>query len=166
MLAFCLRVGVGVHAARAIFFVTLGTVSSSDRTCSEALGLARERVHTAAGLLRALSTVTASLVVDGRKSITGPRPWVATMQSYYEKNSPRAQRSVTLIIPHANTPLGQIGPVPSSPVPSSPGSSVGGDLQNTAPALLLLAFVLGRRTSTSTRRSPPRRRGVPTASSR
>ena len=87
------------------------------------------------------------------------------MQSYYEKHSPRAQRSPTLIIPHANTPLGPVGPIPSSPVPSSP-SSVAGDLQNTAPALLLLAFVLGRRTSTSTRRSPQRRRGVPTASSR
>ena len=84
------------------------------------------------------------------------------MQSYYEKNSPRAQRSPTLIIPHKNTPLGPVGPIPSSPVPSSPGSEA--ELQ-TAPALLLLAFVLGRRTSTTRNRSP-RRRGVPTASSR
>ena len=112
-----------------------------------------------------LSTFLLRVVVDGRKFVTRSRPRVATMQSYYEKHSPRAQRSVTLIIPHANTPLGQIGPVPSSPVPSSPSSSVGGDLQNTAPALLLLAFVLGRRTSTTRNRSP-RRRGVPTASSR
>ena len=87
------------------------------------------------------------------------------MQSYYEKHSPRAQKSPSLIIPHQNTPIGRpVGPVPSSPVPSSPGSEAEAELE-TAPALLLLAFVLGRRTST-TRRSPPRRLGAPTPSSR
>ena len=42
VLAFCLRVGVGVHAAHAVFFfVTLGTVSSTYRGISLALGLRR-----------------------------------------------------------------------------------------------------------------------------
>jgi hypothetical protein len=87
------------------------------------------------------------------------------MQSYYEKHSPRAQKSPSLIIPHKNTPIGRpVGPVPSSPVPSSPGSEAE---QQAAPALLLLAFVLGRRpTSTATRSRSPRRLGAPTPSSR
>ena len=38
VLAFCLRVGVGVRAARAVFFVTLGTVSSSDLEFPSSLG--------------------------------------------------------------------------------------------------------------------------------
>ena len=80
---------------------------------------------------------------------------VEQMNSYYEKHSPRAQRSVTLIIPHANTPVGQVGPIPSSPVPSSPGSEAG---TQTAPALLLFSFLLGRRTTST---SPPRRRSTP-----
>jgi len=89
------------------------------------------------------------------------------MQSYYEKHSPRAQKSPSLIIPHQNTPIGRpVGPVPSSPVPSSPGSEAEAELE-TAPALLLLAFVLGRRpTSTTRNRSQPRRLGAPTPSSR
>ena len=46
VLAFCLRVGVGVRAAHAVFCVTLGTVSSSHRMFAEALELlTRERVH-------------------------------------------------------------------------------------------------------------------------
>ena len=46
VLAFCLRVGVGVRAAHAVFFVTLGTVSSSDWTCPGALGLrTRDKLH-------------------------------------------------------------------------------------------------------------------------
>ena len=57
VLAFCLRAGVGVRAAHAVFFVTLGTVSSSDWTCPEVLEL-RTRAEFTAGLLRALSTVT------------------------------------------------------------------------------------------------------------
>ena len=80
---------------------------------------------------------------------------VEQMNSYYEKHSPRAQRSVTLIIPHANTPLGPVGPIPSSPVPSSPGSEAE---TQTAPALLLLSFLLGRRTTST---SPPRRHSTP-----
>ena len=93
---------------------------------------------------------------------------VETMQSYYEKHSPRAQRSVTLIIPHANTPLGQIGPVPSSPVPSSPASVQ--ELEYTASALILLWFLGrgGRRPTSTTRNSArgrsPRRRSAPTSS--
>ena len=39
------------------------------------------------------------------------------MNSYYEKHSPRAQRSPSLVIPHANTPLGPVGPIPVGPVP-------------------------------------------------
>ena len=38
VLAFCLRVGVGVRAAHAVFVVTLGTVSCSDRAFPEAIG--------------------------------------------------------------------------------------------------------------------------------
>ena len=41
VLAFCLRVGVGVRAAHAVFSVTLGTVSSTYRGISLALGLRR-----------------------------------------------------------------------------------------------------------------------------
>ena len=53
VLAFCLRVGVGVHAAHAVFFfVTLGTVSSTYRGISLALGL-RRTPSSIAGLRRA-----------------------------------------------------------------------------------------------------------------
>ena len=44
VLGFCLRVGVGVRAAHAVFFITLGTVSCSDYTFPEPLGL-RTRVR-------------------------------------------------------------------------------------------------------------------------
>ena len=72
------------------------------------------------------------------------------MNTYYEKHSPRAQRSPTLVIPHKNTPLGPVGPIPSSPVPSSPGGSEA-EVQ-TAPALLLLSFLFGRRSTSTPRR--------------
>ena len=131
------------------------------------IGSVRASEFTLAGL-RALDSSACRVVVDGRNFVTRPRPRVATMQSYYEKNSPRAQRSVTLIIPHANTPLGQIGPVPSSP-PSSP-ASVQSELEYTASALILLWFLGrgGRRPTSTTRNSArgrsPRRRSAPTSS--
>ena len=130
------------------------------------IGSVRASEFTLAGL-RALDSSACASSWNGQKFVIRPWPRVARMQSYYEKNSPRAQRSVTLIIPHANTPLGQIGPVPASPVPSSP-ASVQSEL--TASALILLWFLGrgGRRPTSTTRNSArgrsPRRRSAPTSS--
>ena len=171
-LAFCLRAGVGVRAAHAVFFVTLGSVSSSDFTCPEALGLRTRDEFT---WLASQSTQPYRRFSWQARRRRRPKfenevaAVVATMQSYYEKHSPRAQRSPTLIIPHANTPLGPVGPIPSSPVPSSP-ASVQSELEYTASALILLWFLGrgGRRPTSTTRNSArgrsPRRRGVPTSS--
>ena len=146
-----------------VFFVTLGCLFWG-------LGVSSER--SSLGWPESTRQFRLRVVVERPNFVIRPWPRVARMQSYYEKNSPRAQRSVTLIIPHANTPLGQIGPVPSSPVPSSPASvqSVQSELEYTASALILLWFLGrgGRRPTSTTRNSArgrsPRRRSAPTSS--
>ena len=67
VLAFCLRVGVGVRAAHAVFSVTLGTVSCSDYTFPEPLGL-----HTRAGdFVWPLQSVFVTTVYAARRPFTG-----------------------------------------------------------------------------------------------